>query len=404
MNKFIRHTATICIIIFTISLCPILISFCDKYNDYIYFVNFILSLIVVVSTGLKLFSKIDVEKYITILVCDMTLIIVSNKLYSYETITCVKNNFRMNSTYMSMFEIVTLSIAILCIMKLIIWARSKDKSLFDNKSANNSISFPEHESSSENYSPNTNTTSNATNSFLYITVISLIILSGVIGSVVIIYIFRKQIASGSWIDYIPYLLLIIGFAMGILILLNILTIAARSMIDLIRFRDSRQNKFLDIISKYRLSTTITLILFVAIYLFKGEYTLDALTNLISSDLGDFLSLPLSFCVILSAFFVIVLLIQVILKIFSINVDDFPPDIIEDIGKKILHSVYEIAKKLYFIVIKTINSAIDFAEFIPDYFETLRILVMGSDETHQSSVQQQTSSTSTTNENGDGNDG
>ena len=289
-------------------------------------------------------------------------------------------------------------------MKLIIWARSKDKSLFDNKSANNSISFPEHESSSENYSPNTNTTSNATNSFLYITVISLIILSGVIGSVVIIYIFRKQIASGSWIDYIPYLLLIIGFAMGILILLNILTIAARSMIDLIRFRDSRQNKFLDIISKYRLSTTITLILFVAIYLFKGEYTLDALTNLISSDLGDFLSLPLSFCVILSAFFVIVLLIQVILKIFSVNVDDFPPDIIEDIGKKILHSVYEIAKKLYFIVIKTINSAIDFAEFIPDYFETLRILVMGSDETHQSSVQQQTSSTSTTNENGDGNDG
>lgn len=70
----------------------------------------------------------------------------------------------------------------------------------------------------------------------------------------------------------------------------------------------------------------------------------------------------------------------------------------------MHSVYEIAKKLYFIVIKTINSAIDFAEFIPDYFETLRILVMGSDETHQSSVQQQTSSTSTTNENGDGNDG
>lgn len=388
MNKFKKHVVTLCIIILTIPLCPLLVAFCDNYADYTYFVNFISALLIVASTGLWLFKRINGEKYITLLLCDAALIVSANKLYSYKNLINIKDGFNVHSPYMGLVSITMLSIAVLLIIKLILWAKERDmaEGRINNASRASMSGTGNTPSNGTTVTSANNQSPREANSLLYTIAVSVIVILCFIGSIVTIYIFRKPISNGTLVDFIPYILLIIGMAIAAVFLLNILTLAIKSIINLIIYKEKETNLLIRNFAKYRLSVTITIVLFATVYFFRGDYSLDSFINLINDDLGNYLSLPLAFCVLLAAFFVIVLLVQIILKIFSINVDDFPPEKVEEIGKKILHSLYEIAKKLYFIVISTIESIIDFAEFIPDYFETIKVLIMGDDNSSQASPQ------------------
>lgn len=404
MNKIKDHVIAISIFILTLVLCPLCIGFCEKYSDYTYFINFIFSLIIIVSSGLRLFGKINTEKFVSIISCDLILIIAANNLYSFSKLMQIKNNFNFHSTYMGMIKIVVFSIAILVIMKLFLWANEKDKLSRQNNNINNT---PKNGGAATSSASNTNSDCNnpqrETNSYIYMIIISIIAILGVIGAVVTVYIFRKPISDGTWIESVPYLLLVIGVAIGFLILLNILIFFAKLIVDLIRYRDERHKIMSNTLSNYRLSITITSILFVVIFLLKDDLSIDSFTNLVSEDLGNWLALPLSFSIVLAAFFVVVWLIQVILKVFSVPVNKFPPDKITEIWDKMYPKFYDIAKKIYSIIIDTIMGAIEFAEFIPDYFQTLKILVIGDEEdNNEGTVSSPNESNTSANESGGNN--
>ena len=185
--------------------------------------------------------------------------------------------------------------------------------------------------------------------------------------------------------------------------MRISQIIKKQLVDLIRYRDERQRLISSTIASYRLSITITFVLFILVYFFRDKFSLDSFINLVSDELGNLLALPLSFCLILAAFFVVVWLIQAILKVFSVPVDQYPSDKIKAIWDKAFTKAYEIAKKFFFIIIDTIDSAIEFAGFIPDYFQTLKILVLGEDGSDEENVKNSRCSETTSGENGGGED-
>ena len=395
------HVIMISIIILTLAICPLLIGFSSNYSDYTYFINCVLSLVVTVSLGLKLFNKVRAENFIAIISCDTLLIIVVNELYSHNKLMKIKKDFNIHSEYMGLVEITALSIAILVIMKLIIWAREKDRATQGNMLENNARD--ENNGGVQNDGEDLGNNSTNHNSYVYMIVISIIAVLGLIGAIITVYIFRKPISEGTWVGFVPHLFVIIGVAIGVMILLNILTFFAKLIVDLIRYRDERQRLISSTIASYRLSITITFVLFILVYFFRDKFSLDSFINLVSDELGNLLALPLSFCLILAAFFVVVWLIQAILKVFSVPVDQYPSDKIKAIWDKAFTKAYEIAKKFFFIIIDTIDSAIEFAGFIPDYFQTLKILVLGEDGSDEENVKNSRCSETTSGENEGGED-
>lgn len=377
-----KHAKSICFIILSIPLCITFSVFCENYSDYTYFIDFILSLSIVVLTGLKLFNRIGTETFISLISCNGALIIASNKLYSYDKLMRIKDSFRFSNPYVSLAGIVFLAIFVLLTMKLILWAKIKDTESMGQRE--NSIQRSEENNtiSENNVSVNSDisphTSAREKNTVGYIIAVTGLVIFGLVFSVIIIYFIHKNFSNDSWKENLKLIFLCVVVAIGFLFALYLLVIAAKSIIDIVRYKKNN-NDLLQKISEYRLSVLITIALFCILYFFKGEFVSDDLTNLISSGIGDILAIPIAFCILLSAFFVVVYIIHIILKVFSVDDNKIPYEEVKTIGKEVFGKVYKIVKKLYKIVIDSIESALDFARFIPDYFDTIQSLVLGDDD-------------------------
>ena len=184
------HVITISIIILTLAICPLLIGFSGNYSDYTYFINFVLSLVVIVSSGLKLFNRVRTENFIAIISCDVLLIIVTNELYSHNKLMQIKNDFNIHSEYMGLIEITVLSIAILVIMKLILWARERDRATQGNNAENNASDG--NNGGVQNAGGDLGNNSTDHNSYVYMIVISIIAALGLIGAIITVYIYSEN--------------------------------------------------------------------------------------------------------------------------------------------------------------------------------------------------------------------
>lgn len=376
-----KHANSICFIILSIPLCIILSVFCENYSDYTYFIDFILSLGIVVLTGLKLFNRIVTETFISLISCNGALIIASNKLYSYDKLMRIKDGFKFSNPYVSLAGIVILAIVILLTMKLILWAKIKDTESMIQREDGIQQSEENNTVNENNVSVNSDvsphTSAREKNTVGYIIAVTGLVIFGLVFSVIIIYFIYKNFSNDSWKENLKLIFLCIVVAIGFLFVLHLLVIAAKSIIDIVRYRKGN-NDFVQKISEYKLSILITIALFCILYFFKGKFGSDNLTDLISSGIGDILALPIAFCILLSAFFVVVYIIHIILKVFSVDDKKIPYEKAKTISKEAFGKVYEIVKQLYEIVIESIESALNFARFIPDYFDTIQSLVLGDD--------------------------
>lgn len=93
--------------------------------------------------------------------------------------------------------------------------------------------------------------------------------------------------------------------------------------------------------------------------------------------------------IIISIFVVVYIIHIILKVFSVDDNKIPYEKAKTISKEAFGKVYEIVKQLYEIVIESIESALNFARFIPDYFDTIQSLVLGDDDNDDNDDSQET---------------
>lgn len=389
--KFIKNNFNLFIIVLITFIFSIfLLGFNNK--DFTPFINFLCSLVLVVTSGLILFKKISIKTMITLFSCDTVCIICANKLYSHKEVSFIVKN---PASFKYFFYIVIPSIAILIIIKLLIWAIEKDKiidmprkladkftdelpitrgikktspSTFDELKApidsSDSVSSAHDKDKKNVILPNISGEKNKTdsyyyreeNSILHIVIVSIITVLSIIASFVLLYIFKDKININNLNlkKSLSYFASLMGLAVMFVLLLSVLINVVKFLIDSIRYK----KKSLSITNKLKkYATSIIITLFLS-FLYVKISGLDV-TKLINNDLDWILEFPLVASVFLIVFFVITWLIHVILQIFDINDGEFPPEQLKEIGEKIRKDITLIAKDLYDIVVNTIKGIIDF---------------------------------------------
>ena len=182
-----------------------------------------------------------------------------------------------------------------------------------------------------------------------------------------------SVAPFNLFDTVTYL---IAYSAAILVVLLAVGLTVTVIIELIRFIYSRI--WIPRISETRQNSTPPLYVFsfiivaVLFYLsFKiSNFTMDDFTEIISG--GEYLALPLTILVIVTAFCVLVRITHgVILMVMDMDAKEIR-NFFSRTAKSIClnDTIVSISNTLVGIVLGTIDLALKFAKFIPDFFESL----------------------------------
>jgi len=189
--------------------------------------------------------------------------------------------------------------------------------------------------------------------------------------------------AGKVADLSALVSYLLGFGASILFIIFALAIIVLALIELARFLYSRLALFRNERKNGKSETfTLTyvfsfLIVFAMLLLtYKiSDFTFDKFTEIAWG--GDYLAVPL---VLLVGIVAIVLMIRLTHGVLSIIMKPDPFDVESALKElKIGSNIHGISVSIAKIFFRTIQSALDFVFFIPNFFETMSKLVLSDDE-------------------------
>ena len=388
MDSFIKqHYKRVIIVIISLILCIFLSVYIGPKSDYSIFINVLLGCISLFLVCKSIYSFKSNGLSFKLLVI-LALYISNNHLFSTSEIKQHINWIQQNILFclIGLFGIICLLIAILCFRYI---KKDNTKPIYSEEEAvkpsvqNETISKPEVMAQKHL------STKKRLLSFLRLLVIMILIVA-IVSFSIWLY-FRLDLSSiTNNVDTDMSLLLssLISNGATIIFIIFAVSLIILALIELARFLYSRFLLFVneknhDLRKSNDTLTLVFSVLIVFAMLFLAykisNVTLDDFTEFASN--GKYIALPL---IVLLGIVAVIILIRLthgilllVMKTEAIDVAKFVKENQEIL--KIKDKIVQITKSLVEIILGTIESALSFVEFIPDFFKDMIIMVVSDDE-------------------------
>ncbi len=367
-NKFLRKNSFhIFLLLGTIILCYILARYVGPKSDYVFFITMSLSFLLIFQLYLIIFKTHNITRGLLILYT-LFLIISVNHYYSYKEIIRIFPWITSINKEKYFMLLVCSSFLILILYKYIMLT------FYDT--------FLKEINSNENLEKNSfySETGNCNNKHIKLTTFIILFVPILIAICCLIFFIKndlniKKINSFNIISKITsyalcllFVLIIIYLILMIIFEIWHLIIKKLKNFSLIgHLEDSPHSSYLFSI----------IIFFILLYSACeiNSFKLDDFYNFIS--VNDYIALPLTLLVGITTFFIFVQIIHSLLEIME-NTD----------ALKIKENTKNIVKIVFDIVFNTIFSVLEFARFIPTFFDTLQDMVLGQNKNINNDEQKQ----------------
>lgn len=306
-----------------------------------------------------------------------SVIMFANKMYDYEKLKTIFPILKdVDALY---FVLVSLGgvLSVFILTKIAIY-------IYDGTKSNKAIDDLNNVKISETVKPSMNEINSETNSNKAWTIIYLfllIILTGA-GCALFGILYRKGIPQRDY-DFFEVVILLLKYAGSVVLILLAFVVVIIFLIEMIRLIVSRMRVFFsslkeetkeDTVPLDALSAVITIVVFYLAYKVTG-LTVDTFYDFVNK--GEYLALPLIILFVGAAFIVFLRLIHATLLLLV----EMKPDSIKEFWKKIndktniTERVSEILKMIIDIVLDSIITVFKFVKFIPDFFDSIYLLVL-----------------------------
>lgn len=376
MNFFRSHAISICCALITVVLWFILNIFCSAYPDFTFFLTIILVCIPIISFAKWLFNREEGETCLSIVICSISLIIASHKLYSFGKLKYIIKSFEFSNEYVVLGEIVTLVFIILLIIKLCKWSN------IINRQSNFESSQMREDNTSINSKPDIyNSDFKNPIGYIIACILGTLILLSLVGG--FFYFIYKNDNLRSWVDLFKAICILICCVIGIPFGIYIVIWFVKQIINLLSYKE-KGFSLPKIIKRYQVSFFLSfIILLIGIIFFKKKFTAGDLINFASNGLENFLAFPLMVFILLAVFFILTSILHGIFVLFNFDEDKIPRDNMKKLAKKIAGDLLKIVDLIYRIVYNTIKGLLNFLEIIPDYTTTILKLVHNNEDENTS---------------------
>jgi len=382
-NLLAKSSNMILHIIVTAVLCFVSSNLLGANSNYSLFASVAVFCLIVFLIGRMIFKKKHTDSLLKI-ICGISLLIFINDLYDGRILTADSPWIHGISQGVLFLLVITVFIATGIIFLLIRYIHiSSEQPQNHNSQTSQSAPKQQVQPFSKRYSPSLQNK----NLFPIFRVLGVVVLiTAIVMSALWAFSrlnFPMSAEAGKVADLSALVSYLLGFGASILFIIFALAIIVLALIELARFLYSRLALFRNERKNGKSETfTLTyvfsfLIVFAMLLLtYKiSDFTFDKFTEIAWG--GDYLAVPL---VLLVGIVAIVLMIRLTHGVLSIIMKPDPFDVESALKElKIGSNIHGISVSIAKIFFRTIQSALDFVFFIPNFFETMSKLVLSDDE-------------------------
>lgn len=374
-NKIQKHSRFIMQMLLTGVLSYALNTWIGPQSDYLLAVNLILTSCILYLSYLLIFKK-HYQDSLKLILSIFILMIAANHYYSYEEIKKAIPWIDNYNNSKLILILIGLGILTMLLIKLTYWALTEDNPISSTNpetSISNSIFDSEHKMGKNKFS--------LISAAIVIVIIISVIAVTIGGAVYII----KNTNNIEQINIMKVLGICVGYGgCLIIILLAIIFVCSvmgefaiatfsriKSLLELVSHSPNsdtkNSKKVLEYINTptYIISLIIVLVLLYFSYKFS-DFSLDDFYEIVSEN--NYIAVPLLGLILIATFFAFVQLVQIIINILThkhlLGINQY----IKDISKLIIDTVFG-----------SIQSALQFINFIPDFFDSLHEMVLNKND-------------------------